>query len=170
MSSSRYVVVGAGLAGAATAWSLARRGHEVTVLERSQPAARDGSSHGSARIFRYVYPDPFYVRLVVAAKAGFDELERLSGQQLITPSGALDFGPARNAHALARVLEAVGVEHELLSAADARARWPQIAVDSETLWHPGAGVIDAEGTVRALLEQARTPRRPGSSPAGRSPG
>ena len=73
MSSSRHVVIGAGLAGAATAWSLARRGHEVTLLERTQAASRDGSSHGSARIFRYAYPDPFYVRLVVAAKGGFDE-------------------------------------------------------------------------------------------------
>jgi sarcosine oxidase len=154
MGASQYVVVGAGLAGAATAWSLARRGHEVTVVERTQPAARDGSSHGSARIFRYVYPDPFYVRLVVAARAGFDELERLSGRRLVTPSGALDFGPVRDIRALAAVLDEVGVEHELLSAAAARARWPQIAVDSETLWHPGAGVIDAEGTVRALLEQA----------------
>jgi sarcosine oxidase len=154
VSSSRYVVVGAGLAGAATAWSLARRGHEVTVVERTQPAARDGSSHGSARIFRYAYPDPFYAGLVVRAREGFDELERLSGQQLITPCGALDFGPLRDPRALARVLDAVGVEHELLSAAEARTRWPQIAVDSETLWHPGAGVIDAEGTVRALLAQA----------------
>jgi sarcosine oxidase len=154
VNSSQYVVVGAGLAGAATAWSLARRGHEVTLVERTQPAARDGSSHGSARIFRYAYSDAFYARLVVAARAGFDELERLSGRRLITPSGALDFGPARDARALAGVLDAVGVEHELLSAADARARWPQIAADSETLWHPDAGVIDAEGTVRALLEQA----------------
>jgi sarcosine oxidase len=154
VNSSRYVVIGAGLAGAATAWSLARRGHEVTLVERTMPAARDGSSHGSARIFRYAYPDPFYVRLVVAAKAGFDELERLSGRRLITPSGALDFGPLRDPGGLAQVLAAVGVEHELLSATDARARWPQIAIDSETLWHPGAGVIHAEGTVRALLEQA----------------
>jgi sarcosine oxidase len=148
-------VVGAGLAGAATAWSLARRGHEVTVLERAQPATRDGSSHGSARIFRYAYSDPFYVSLVVVAKAGYDELERLSGQRLITPSGALDFGPFRDARALAGLLEEAGVEHEVLSAAEARRRWPQIATDSETLWHPGAGVIDAEGTVRALLEQAQ---------------
>ena len=154
MNSARYVVIGAGLAGAATAWCLARRGHEVTLVERTRPATRDGSSHGSARIFRYAYPDDFYARLVVAARAGFDELERLSGCRLITPSGALDFGPARDPRALARVLEAVGVEHELLSAADARARWPQISVDSETLWHPGAGVIDAESTVRAMLEQA----------------
>ncbi len=155
MNSSRYVVIGAGLTGAATAWRLARRGHEVTLLERTRPAARDGSSHGSARIFRYAYTDAYYARLVVAARAGFDELERLSGRQLITPTGALDFGPLRDPRALARVLQEVGVEHELLSAADARARWPQIAVDSETLFHPGAGVIDAESTVRALLEQAQ---------------
>jgi sarcosine oxidase len=154
MMTSRYAVIGAGLAGAATAWSLARRGHEVTLVERTQPAARDGSSHGSARIFRYAYANGFYARLVVRAKAGFDELERLSGRPLITPSGALDFGPLRDPRALASVLDAVGVEHELLSAAEARARWPQIAFDSETLWHPDAGVIDAEGTVRALLEQA----------------
>jgi sarcosine oxidase len=154
VNASKYVVIGAGLAGAAIAWSLARRGHEVTLVERTQPAARDGSSHGSARIFRYAYPDPFYARLVVAARAGFDELERLSRRRLITPSGALDFGPLRDPRALARVLEAVGVEHELLSADDARARWPQIAVDSETLWHPDAGVLDAEATVRAMLEQA----------------
>jgi sarcosine oxidase len=154
-TTSQYAVIGAGLAGTATAWSLARRGHEVTLLERTQPAARDGSSHGSARIFRYAYPDPFYARLAVAARTGFDELERLSGRRLITPSGALDFGPLRDAPALARVLEEVGVEHELLTAAEARARWLQIAVDSEFLWHPDAGVIDAAGTVQVLLEQAQ---------------
>ena len=74
MTSSTYVVVGAGLAGAATAWSLARRGHEVTVLERSQPAARDGSSHGSARIFRYVLRLP----LLRPPRGGSEEGFRLS--------------------------------------------------------------------------------------------
>ena len=46
--SSDYVVVGAGLAGAATAWQLAARGHQVTILERNVPASHDASSHGSA--------------------------------------------------------------------------------------------------------------------------
>ena len=84
MSTSRYVVVGAGLAGAATAWSLARRGHEVTLVERTQPAPRDGSSHGSARIFRYAYPDPFYARLVMQARANAASLvDRRAGQAAI---------------------------------------------------------------------------------------
>jgi sarcosine oxidase len=151
---SHYVVIGAGLAGAATAWSLARRGHEVTLVERTRPAAHDGSSHGSARIFRYAYPNPFYTELVVRARAGFDELERLSGNKLITPIGSLDFGRVRDPRRLAAVMEQVGVEHELLSNNRARARFPQIATDTEVLWHPGAGVIDAETTVHTMVDAA----------------
>jgi sarcosine oxidase len=154
MSVSSCVVVGAGLAGAAIAWQLAGRGVDVTVVERSHPANREGSSHGSARIFRYAYADSFYVELVVRSRAGFDELERLSGRELIRPSGSLDFGEVRDPAALARALEAVGVEHELLSASEASQRWPQIAFDTEVLWHPGAGVIDAEGTVHEMLAAA----------------
>jgi sarcosine oxidase len=151
---SQYVVVGAGLAGAGTAWSLARQGHEVTIVERAQPAAHDGSSHGSARIFRYAYPDAFYTRLVVQSRKRWDELERVSGQELITVIGSLDFGVTRDPRTLAAVLEAEGVEHDLLDLEEARSRWPQIAVDTETLWHPGAGVIDSETAVRAMVDQA----------------
>ena len=100
------VVIGAGLAGAATAWQLARGGHEVTLVERTRPAAAEGSSHGSARIFRYPYADLLYTELVVRARAGFDELEASSGRQLITPTGELDFGAVRNPRALAAVLAA----------------------------------------------------------------
>jgi sarcosine oxidase len=52
------------------------------------------------------------------------------------------------------VLEEVGVEHELLSNDDALTRFPQIATDTEVLWHPGAGVIDAETTVGAMVDAA----------------
>jgi sarcosine oxidase len=154
MDSSQYVVVGAGLAGAATAWSLARRGHEVTVVERTEPATADGSSHGSARIFRYAYTEQFWVDLVVRARAGFTELEKLAGQQLITPTDSLDFGSLRTPAVLAPLLEAAGVDHELLTAEQARERWPGIAADTDVLWHAGAGVIDAQSTVHALLAAA----------------
>lgn len=152
--SSEYVVVGAGLAGAATAWQLALRGHDVTILERTQPAAHDGSSHGSARIFRYAYPDEFYTRAVIESKALWDELHRASGLELITPFGAVDYGPERQPEQLARILAETGVEHELLSAVEAGEHWPHIAFDTAVLWHPGAGVIDAESAVNAMIEQA----------------
>lgn len=151
---SDYVVVGAGLAGAATAWQLASRGHQVTILERSTPAAHDGSSHGSARIFRYAYPDPFYTRAVMRSKALWDGLAAASGKELITPFGAVDYGSERNPRLLASVLSDEGVEHELLASFEARQRWPQITFDTEVLWHPGAGVIDAETAVNTMVDLA----------------
>lgn len=152
--SSEYIVVGAGLAGAATAWQLALQGRDVTILERTVPASHDGSSHGSARIFRYAYPDEFYTRAVIESKDLWDGLQQASGLELITPFGAADYGPERQPEHLARILTETAVEHELLSAAEARTRWPQIAFDTPVLWHPGAGVIDAESSVNAMIELA----------------
>lgn len=154
MESFEYVVVGAGLSGSAAAWQLAARGHEVVLLERTTPANDAGSSHGSARIFRYAYADEFYTSLVQEAKAGWDELARLSGKQLITPHGAVDYGSVRQPERLAAVLESRGIEHELLTAKEARDRWGQIAFDTQVLWHPGAGVIDAHESVAAMVDQA----------------
>jgi sarcosine oxidase len=154
MESTEYAVVGAGLSGAATAWHLAARGRDVALLERSTPANDAGSSHGSARIFRYAYPDEFYTGLVQEAKTGWDELSRLSGKQLITPAGAVDYGAIRQPERLAAVLAARGIDHELLSAEEARRRWPQITFDTQVLWHPDAGVIDAHESVASMVDQA----------------
>lgn len=167
-----FVVVGAGLAGAATAWRLAQQGHQVVVLERARPATPDGSSHGSARIFRYGYPERLYTELVVRARAGFDELEARAGRELVSRTGSLDFGAVRDPRRIADVLAEVGVEHELLDQAEARRRFPQIVTDTEVLWDPGAGVIDAQSTVLALVEAARAhgaQLRTGASVTGVTP-
>jgi D-amino-acid dehydrogenase len=44
---SRVAVVGGGVVGLLSAWHLARRGHEVSIVERSGPG-RDGCSYGNA--------------------------------------------------------------------------------------------------------------------------
>ncbi|GGG45763.1 N-methyltryptophan oxidase [Kocuria dechangensis] len=154
MSAGPYAVIGAGLMGAATAWQLATRGAEVVLLEREVPAGDQGSSHGSARIYRYAYPDPFYAELLVHAEPLWVQLERESGRQLIDRVGCLDHGPGRDPEALARVLEQVGVEHALYSPAEARDRWPQLVVDTPVLHQPSAGVLDARTTVEAMVELA----------------
>lgn len=101
MTASDVLVIGAGLAGASAAWRLSELGHTVTVLERTTPANDEGSSHGSARIFRYAYPSKLYTDLVVRARSGWDELESRSGRALITPTGAVDFGELRDPAGLA---------------------------------------------------------------------
>lgn len=148
------LIIGAGLAGAAAAWRLAQAGRTVTLVERTVPGNAEGSSHGSARIFRYAYPDFLYTDLVCRARQGWDELERSSGSELIRLTGALDHGEDRDPRGLARVLEAAGVDHEVLPAGQAQERWPQFHLSGEVLWHPAAGVIDAAAAVRVMLDAA----------------
>lgn len=154
MNSDHHVVIGAGLAGSATAWHLAAAGHRVTLVERSDPAASDGSSHGSARILRQAYADPLYARMVGDSRRLFSELESASGEKLVTATDSLDYGSSRNPVQLKSVLDEIGVANELFSPEQAAARWPGVRFDTDVLLHQGMGVLDAEGTVRAMVQLA----------------
>ena len=84
----------------------------------------------------------------------WDVLALDSGSQLITPAGAVDFGSERIRGCSPGCWPGQGSSTNCSSAAEATARWPQIAFDTEVLWHPDAGVIDAETAVNAMVEQA----------------
>src|SRR6202041_2489877 len=158
MSADRVdaVIIGAGLAGSATAWALARRGRSAVVLEAFQPGHRRGSSHGSARIFRRAYPDPLYVRLTGHAEKRWRALEAESGQILLTLTGGLDFGHAREPERLYGVLTEQGVTAELLPEGAAAERWPYIDFDGvgPVMFHPDAGVLDPDRAIAAMLRLA----------------
>ena len=150
------VIVGAGLAGAATAYAAARRGLNVVVLESFGPAHRNGSSHGSARIFRRAYPDPLYVRLTGQAGTRWRALEAEAGQNLLTMTGAIDFGDAREPERLLNVLTECGVPAELLPEQAAAERWPFIDFDGigPVMYHQDAGVLDPDHAIAAMLRLA----------------
>ena len=150
------VVIGAGLAGSAAAWALTRRGRSVVVLEAFAPGHRRGSSHGSARIFRRAYRDPFYVQLTGQAQRLWRQLADEAGEELILTTGGIDFGPAREQETMHEILRAFGVPVELMPPAAAAERWPGVAFGSDpVMFHPDAGVIDSEramGAMRTLAE------------------
>jgi monomeric sarcosine oxidase len=147
------VIVGAGLAGAAAAHAAAKRGRSVVVLDAFGPGHRNGSSHGSARIFRRAYPDPLYVRLTGLAGERWRELAAEAGQELVTMTGGLDFGAARNPGQLHAVLSACGVPAELLTEAAAAERWPQFDFHGaeQVMFHADAGVLDPDRAIAAML-------------------
>jgi len=168
------IIVGAGLAGAATARSAAARGLDVVVLEAFGPGHSNGSSHGSARIFRRAYPDPLYVRLTGTAGDRWRDLEDEAGERLLTITGGLDFGATRNPERLYDILSSCGVSAELLAPAAAAERWPQFDFGSATqagsatqtgsatqagsagqvMFHADAGVLDPHNAMAAMLKLA----------------
>jgi len=149
------VVIGAGLMGAAAAWRLAVRGRRVVLVEAATPAHAGGSSHGSARIFRHAYDDPFYVGLTVRALSGWRELEEESGRAILATTGGLDTGSGRELDAISVALAVHGLASALLDPRAAHDRWPQLAFEGPVLHQSDAGVVDAEVAVNAMVSEAQ---------------
>jgi monomeric sarcosine oxidase len=148
-------IVGAGLAGAATAWAATRRGLSVVLFEQFTIAHHHGSSHGSARIFRRAYEDELYVRLTGESKELWRELEVDTGTTLLRTTAGVDHGPKRGIELIEQHLSAAGVPHELLDGREAEQRWPGMRFESPVVFHPEAGVIDASATVSACVAFSR---------------
>ena len=147
-------VVGAGIMGAATAYSLARDGHRVVLHEQFHVGHTRGSSHGRSRIVRLAYPEVEFVELAKESFVGWRRLEQEAGVGLLELNGLLelveDLGQgSRDA------LEAAGAEYELLEADAARARWPVGVPEGWTaLFQPEAGIVRADLAHCAFVEQA----------------
>jgi sarcosine oxidase len=151
---AEIVVVGAGIMGSATAWALARAGRDVLLVEQLHVGHEHGSSHGRSRIVRLAYPELEFVELAKEAFPGWRELEHESGAELLELNGLLEL-VEDVAQSSRDALEAAGAEHELLSAEEARARWPVGVPDGWTaLFQPQAGIVRADLAHRAFVDAA----------------
>ncbi|WNI19386.1 FAD-dependent oxidoreductase [Actinacidiphila sp. ITFR-21] len=150
----RVVVVGGGVMGSSAAWHLAARGADVTLFEQFAPGHDRGSSHGSSRIFRLAYADPFYVGLAVRALPLWRRLEEESDTGVLTLTGAVDHGPGPATGALADALTAAGRPVERVTPEQAADRWPGLRVDSTAVFHPEAGRLHADDAVIAFQRAA----------------
>jgi sarcosine oxidase len=148
------VVVGGGAMGSAATWQLARRGADVVLLEQFGRGHARGSSHGSSRIVRLSYPDPFYVDLAADAYKRWEELEADAGEQLLTWTGVVDHGDRATVEAMAALLSEHGHAIELLDPAEAADCWPGLRLEPPILFHPRGGRAHADHTVAALKRVA----------------
>jgi sarcosine oxidase len=147
-------VVGAGIMGSATAYALARDGHDVVLYEQFEVGHTRGSSHGRSRIVRLAYPDVELVELAKESFAGWRELEREAEVELLELNGLLELvdDPAQGSSA---ALDAAGAEYELLDPVAARERWPVGVPDGwSALFQPEAGIIRADLAHRAFVDRA----------------
>jgi len=155
-----YAVVGLGALGSATAWQLARRGHQVLGLERFALGHERGASHDSSRILRHSYHTPDYVRLTFEAYDDWATLEAETGQQLVTVTGGVDLFPTDAAIPpvdYTSSLDAVGVPYEVLDRAGVAERWPQFQLPEGTmaLFQERTAIVPAARGTAAMAARAR---------------
>jgi len=153
------IVVGLGGMGSAAAYHLASRGKKVLGLERHAPAHDRGSSHGESRIVRQAYFEGAeYVPLLFRAYELWEDLERETGEGLMTLCGGLFIGPEDGQLVSGSVAsaDAHGLPYEVLDSSDLRRRFPVFEPDPETvaLFEKRAGFVRPERSVRAHLNRA----------------
>jgi monomeric sarcosine oxidase len=150
------IIVGAGLAGSSAAWAASARGLHVVLLEQFDSGHRNGSSHGSARIFRRAYPDELYVKLTGKAEKVWRQLEDEAGETLLTLTGGVDFGADRKPEKLHEMLTSCKVPAELLAPEAAAERWPYFDFTGagQVMYHADSGVIDPHNAMAAMLRLA----------------
>lgn len=148
------VVVGAGIAGSAVARACARRGLDVVLIERFEIGHDRGSSHGGVRIFRFAYPDPFYVRLAQRALPLWRELESECGSTLIELTGGVDHGDEPAVHAVHDALVAAGAHAELLDPHEAENRYPGLRFEHVVCHSRDTGRLRADRAWGDLVTSA----------------
>jgi glycine/D-amino acid oxidase-like deaminating enzyme len=150
------VIVGAGFAGAATAWGLGRAGLGPGVILEQEPVYGYHASGRNAALLYLVEPDPAVLALGARSYShisGFDAtlLRRTGGVILGRPGQADDFERRRRACA------GHGLQADVLPAGQARSRFPVTsAVDFDVaLACPSQGVVDIHGLLTFYLQEAR---------------
>jgi len=149
------LVVGAGAMGSAATWQLARRGRDVTLLERFAPGHKNGASHGATRNFNIGYAEPTYADLVQEAGVLWRELESETGTTLLDLVGLVNHGFNPEFDALCRALTSRGSRAWFHSPQEATQRWPGMKFTTRVLYTPDGGRVRASDALLALQSSAR---------------
>jgi sarcosine oxidase len=146
--------------GSAALYHLARRGARALGLERFEIPHDRGSSHGLSRIIRLAYWEhPDYVPLVRRAYALWRELERATGEPLLTVTGSIDAGAAhsRMIRGALAACRSHRLEHELLDSAALTTRFPGYRLPDSlvAVFQPDGGFLHPERCIVAHVNAAR---------------
>lgn len=87
------LIVGGGVAGTASAFSLGQRGVNTVLVEMGESVAPvDASSNGDSRMYRKMYSSEFFSRMQSKALDRWDDVEKESGEKLLQENGLLFYG------------------------------------------------------------------------------
>lgn len=159
MKSCDVAIVGAGVMGLAAACELAREGASVKLIDQSTLPNPQAASFDHSKVFRFAYPDPFYVKLAVDSLNRWRALEEESGARLLTQTGALLIGKHQPSFETQcyEAIRSLDLEADLLSGTEVAERFPQFntASFSYGVYDPSGAILHAEIAMRSLLDLAR---------------
>ena len=153
------IVVGLGAHGSAAAYHLAKRGQSVLGFDRFARGHTLASFGGLSRIIRLSYYEhASYVPMLRRAWDLWRELERDSGEMLLTQTGGLYMG-LPNGELVSGALSSArthGLEHKVLDSVELRRRYPVFNVhpDWVGVLEEQAGWLAPERAVETHLRQA----------------
>src|SRR5262245_24022943 len=127
MQTCDIAIVGAGVMGAAAACELAAEGARIVLIDQALLPNPRAASVDHSKVFRFAYPDPFYVNLAVDALERWRRIESASGKRLLTPTGALLIGkrePSFEADCYG-AMKLLGLTTERFDRAQLNSRFPQ---------------------------------------------
>jgi glycine/D-amino acid oxidase-like deaminating enzyme len=149
------LVVGAGAFGGWTALRLREQGARVTLVDAYGPGNNRASSGGESRNLRTTYGDrEIYSRWAEKAWGAWGRRQEEFGRRLVFPSGAFTILSAERMAAQKAAFDRLSLPYEILDAADARRRWPQVtfADDERLFFEPRAGGVKARESMIAVSE------------------
>jgi L-2-hydroxyglutarate oxidase LhgO len=158
MTGIDVAVVGGGVAGLACAWTIARQGATVCLLERHPRLGHETSTRNSGVIHAGIYYPPESVKAALCVDgrerlydfaARHDVPHERCGKLIVATAGE-EIGALE---ALAARAAANGVTVDLVNRAFVQAREPHVA-GVAALWSPDTGRVEPEAYVRALQRQA----------------
>jgi len=145
---ANVAVVGAGIVGLATAYSLQKAGASVTVYEVGRPGG--GQSTGDSRIFRHAHLDPRLTAFTTRSRRLYRERGEELGLELVSTGGAVALGPDVD-QKLSGLAEVDGLDARRIDAAELAERLPLLApYDGPALIDAGGGSINAAGAVERI--------------------
>ncbi|UJL45740.1 N-methyl-L-tryptophan oxidase [Virgibacillus sp. NKC19-16] len=129
-------IIGVGTMGSMAAWQLAKKGVSVLGFEQFGIGNDRTAAGGESRLFRTAYMEgPEYVPLLQDAKELWRQLEKESGNSLLTLNGGLMIGEAESP-AIKTILKSISdfdLDHEILEGDQARNRYPQFKLYDDDL-------------------------------------
>lgn len=147
----KCIVVGAGAWGLPAGAELARRGHDVIVLDRFGVSNPFSSSSGTSRLWRTMDPDPAVVRRARRSVEAMEDLAVRTGRTLFLRRGLL-WRDDVSLERVARTLSTADIDSREIGARDVGTVLPGLRPDGrDAIWQPDAGVILAEEMLAAQL-------------------